>query len=414
MRVAFVADFPSVSETFVLREITGLLDRAHDVEIFPPRAATAAVVHPQIARYRLLDRTHPPEARDLALGARAARALGIVARFGVRDPLPVARSLDLVRYGRRAASLRLLLEVEPMLARGRFDIVYAHFGPNGLRVLDLQRLGVLAAPLVTTFHGYDMSMYVEQHGPGVYAELFARGARFLPISDRWRHRLIELGCPPERITVHRMGVEPGRLPVRAPDAPWPRGGPLRLLSIARLVEKKGIEYGIRAVAELARSGDEVEYRIIGDGPLAEPLAALATELGVQRQVALLGARDEAGVAEALAWCDALVCPSVTARNGDAEGIPVVLMEAMGSGIPVVSTNHSGIPELVVPGETGRLAPERDAGALAREFRAMRDDPGGTLRMAHAGRRRVLERHDAERLVAELETIFVEVAAGARA
>jgi colanic acid/amylovoran biosynthesis glycosyltransferase len=90
------------------------------------------------------------------------------------------------------------------------------------------------------------------------------------------------------------------------------------------------------------------------------------------------------------------------------------MEAMGSGIPVVSTNHSGIPELVVPGETGRLAPERDAGALAREFRAMRDDPGGTLRMAHAGRRRVLERHDAERLVAELETIFVEVAAGARA
>jgi colanic acid/amylovoran biosynthesis glycosyltransferase len=412
MRIAFVADFPSVSETFVVREIAGLLDRGHDVDIFPPRISNAPVVQPQVLEYGLLARTYPPASADLTFGARARRALGMVARHGATDPLPLLRSVNPLRGGRRAVSLRRLIEIEPLIGRPPYDVVYAHFGPNGLRVLELQHLGVLRGPLVTTFHGYDMSAYVRQEPPGVYRELFAKGARFLPISEAWRLRLIELGCPAERITVHRMGIEAARLPVRRPDAPWPHGGPLRLLSIARLVEKKGIEYGIRAVAALAHSGTAAEYRIVGGGPLTEPLAALASELGVASQVTLLGPRDESSVSEMLGWCDALLCPSVTAQNGDSEGIPVALMEAMGSGIPVVATTHSGIPELVIDGKTGRLAPERDVEALAREIRALYDDPAATRAMAVAARALVLERHDVPRLVAELEAIFAEVAANA--
>ncbi len=412
MRIAFVADFPSVSETFVVREIAGLLDRGHEVDIFPPRLSEASVVQPQVLEYGLLARTHPPASPDLTFGARARRALGIVARHAASDPLPLLRSVNPLRGGRRAVSLRVLLEIEPVVGRPPYDVVYAHFGPNGLRVLELQSLGVLRGPLVTTFHGYDMSAYVQQQSPGVYRELFAKGARFLPISDAWRRRLVELGCPAERITVHRMGIEIARLPVRPPDAPWPHGGPLRLLSVARLVEKKGIEYGIRAVAVLARAGTIVEYRIVGAGPEEERLAALAIEFGIGSQVELLGARDESSVSAMLRWCDALLCPSVTARDGDSEGIPVALMEAMGSGIPVVATTHSGIPELVIHGKTGRLAPERDVAALAGAVRALYDDPAATRTMAVAARAVVLERHDASRLAAELEAIFAEVAAEA--
>jgi colanic acid/amylovoran biosynthesis glycosyltransferase len=408
LRIAvLVTTFPSVSETFVLREIAGLLERGHQVDIFPLQLGRDDVVHPQVREYRLLERTHPPPSPDLPFSARLGRAVGLAARHLWRTPLPLLRAMDPRRHGWRGPALRVLMEVSPLVGRGAYDVVYCHFGPNGLRAVALERLGALRGPIVTVFHGYDITAYPRSQRLDVYRTLFERGALFLPISQNWRHRLLQLGCPPDRIAVHRMGVDLDRLTPRAPRPG--HGGPLRVASVARLVEKKGIEFGIRAVAQLAAAGVPVEYRVIGDGPLAPSLAALAAQLGVGDTISLLGAGSEPEVHAALEWCDVFLCPSVTASDGDQEGIPVVLMEAMARAVPVVATEHSGIPELVRHGETGLLAPERDPAALAAALRALAADPDRAAALGRAGRDRVAALHDARRLADELDGLLRAVA-----
>jgi colanic acid/amylovoran biosynthesis glycosyltransferase len=408
MRIAvLVTTFPSLSETFVLREIVGLLERGHEVDIYPLEAGRGTVAQPQIAQYGLLSRSHPPIDPDAPAVARARAAMESIVHRGWRDPLAILRSLNVVRYGRRALALRTLGDAMPTLGRPPYQAVYCHFGPNGLRAVELQALGALHGPIVTTFHGYDLTSFVLKESPEVYRPLFERGALFLPISENWRRRLIELGAPADRCVVHRMGVDLSQLPPRNPAPPRDR---LRVLSVARLVEKKGLEYGIRAVGALRDAGVDVEYRIIGDGPLGGELRALVAALNLDTQVQLTGPAPAGVVAEALGWCDVLLSPSVTAADGDQEGIPVVLMEAMARVVPVVASAHSGIPELVVDGATGLLAPERDVAALASQLRLVRDEPARALSLARAGRERVVALHDASRLAGELEGLLA-LAAG---
>jgi colanic acid/amylovoran biosynthesis glycosyltransferase len=140
-------------------------------------------------------------------------------------------------------------------------------------------------------------------------------------------------------------------------------GPIRILSVGRFVEKKGFEFGIRAVSALIGEDFEIEYLIAGDGPLNTQLKQLVSQLGTSDHIRFLGWKQPDEIAELLRKSDLLLAPSVTACDGDMEGIPVALMEAMASGTLVVSTSHSGIPELVQHGVTGWLAEEGSVTSL---------------------------------------------------
>jgi len=142
------------------------------------------------------------------------------------------------------------------------------------------------------------------------------------------------------------------------------GRELRVLCVARLVEKKGVPYLCEAVVRLVRRGVPLRLDVIGDGPLHAALRRFVDEQGMQDAIHILGRRDTAYVQQALRGADVFALPSVTAADGDQEGIPVSLMEAMASGVPCLSTVHSGIPELIEDGRSGWLVPERDVEALA--------------------------------------------------
>jgi colanic acid/amylovoran biosynthesis glycosyltransferase len=217
------------------------------------------------------------------------------------------------------------------------------------------------------------------------------------VSDFWRTRLIELGCPPDQIAVHHMGIELSKFPL--PKRRGARGDDtVRLLSVARLVEKKGVEYAIRAVARLREKTERrIEYRVLGDGPLRRELEELVRELDVGDSVRLMGEMDQRGVREAMLHSDIFVAPSVVAEDGDMEGVPVSIMEAMASRLPVVSTLHSGIPELVHDGISGLLVPERDSAGLARALARLTDDAGLRRRMGIAGRQVVEHDYDLDGL-----------------
>jgi colanic acid/amylovoran biosynthesis glycosyltransferase len=391
MRIAVVVtSFPSLSQTFVLGQITGLIDRGHEVDIYAAASEPemAGAEHAVVSEYGLIERTRYQPAR--AVGAswvrRLAAAVYVLARYWWRDPVNAWRVVKgpPQRFG-FASRLSLISAGAPFAGQGRYDAVLCHFGPNGRRIARLRRAGLVRGKIATVFHGYDMSRYLLTAGPNAYKRLFDEGDLFLPVSDFWRSRLIELGCAPEKIAVHHMGIALSKFPV--PQRRVARDDDtVRLLSVARLVEKKGIEYAIRAVAALRDDSDRrIEYRILGDGPLREELEQLVRELDVGDSVELVGESDQAGVRAAIGSADVFVAPSVVAEDGDMEGVPVSIMEAMARGLPVVSTLHSGIPELVRDKVSGYLVPERDVFALSRAIARLVDDPRLRHRMGAAGR-----------------------------
>ncbi len=392
LRIAFfLYEFPVVSETFVLNQITGLLDLGHDVTIWAERSGPGAVEHPDFRRYGLALRTHYLDMPKPKL----ARLFGVFVRLlRSRRRRALLRTMNAVRYGAEARSLRLFYWTAQLAGEDTFDIIHCHFGPRGRMAAFLREVGAMRGKLVTVFHGVDVSAYLRHH-PGIYNHLFAHGDLFLPISEAWKYRLIEYGCDPARIAVHRMGVDAQRFRFRAKERS--RRAPQRILTIGRMIEKKGIDDGLRAVAELRNRGIAAIYTVVGDGPERGRLEALASQLRLDGAVSFLGWRDQDSVAALMAESGVLLAPSVTDRNGDQEGIPVTLMEAMATGLPVVATRHSGIPELIEDGISGLLVPERSVPQLTDALRLLLADPDLASRLAHAARERISSEFDVHAL-----------------
>lgn len=395
LRIAvFAYEFPALSETFVLNQVTGLLDLGHDVTVFAERPRDEPQVHGDVERYGLWSRIRYPKVPS-NLAQRGLKAIGRLARVGGVSPLRLANCLDVRRFGRDAASGRLLYWGACLAEEKPFDVILAHFGPIGQLAMKLREAELLAGPLATVMHGVDVSSYLEED-PEAYRDLFAQGDLFLPISEIWRDKLVGLGCPPEKTVVHHMGVDTSRYRFR-PRRHEP-GAPLNLLSVGRLVEKKGIADALHAVATLVRQGHDARYRIVGDGPLRGELEALRGELGLEEQVRFLGWREQQSVIDLMQYCDILLAPSVTSASGEQEGIPVTLMEAMASGMLVVSTWHSGIPELVEDGVSGLLVEERDPEALSSTLlRLAHEDAETWPAYSEAARQRVLDAFDVMQL-----------------
>jgi colanic acid/amylovoran biosynthesis glycosyltransferase len=219
-----------------------------------------------------------------------------------------------------------------------------------------------------------------------------------------------LGCPPSLLRRLECGIDLTEFAFRTRPTPVDR--PIRLLTVARIVEKKGIEFSIRAVAQLLNEGCRLQYEIVGDGPLRGSLTKLAHELGAENDITFTGAKDSSYVRQRMDQCDLFVLASVTAADGDTEGAPVSMLEAQACGMPVVSTQHAGIPEIVADGVSGLLVPERDVTALAGALRRLMDNPAEWPEMGRQGREFVERRHDLSMLNRRLLDLYEEAIATA--
>lgn len=331
-----------------------------------------------------------------------------------RDPVPTTRrvqSLSVAEFGRPALlAYTLAGRPQPLagaLAERGVALLHAHFGPEGAYGARLAR--AMGVPLVTTLHGFDVTVtkarllasrkpswvrYVTGRGA-----LFRQCARFICVSEHIRRRAVRWGYPEDKLTVLPIGVDVDLIaPAPAPEAP-------RVLHVARLVAKKGTADLLKAFAVVARAVPGAELVVIGEGPLRASLAALAVALGVGDSVRFLGAQP---YPETLRWVreSRLLClPSVTAPNGDEEGLGMVLLEAAATGRPVVGTDHGGIPEAVVDGTTGYLVPEHDVTALAERIVTLLRDPGLGERLGKAGREMVVDRFNLHRQTGRLEELY---------
>jgi len=411
MKIAHVMNrFPSISETFILSQITGLIDRGHSVEIYA-RTADQTVVHGDVLRYRLDECTHyvqrESDTMPEALPDRLRAAWRIGRAHSGRRQAALIGSLDPFRCGREAMSLRALFRVARFAEGGlaEADIVHCHFGPSGIEGALLKAAGLMRAPLITTFYGYDVTSFVKQQGIAVYRRLFEHCDAVLAISQLMVRQLKALGCPANKLVLQPVSVKirdgEAAPSVRLASA----NGHRRLLTVARLVEKKGAEYAIRAVAALLARYPEIEYNIVGDGPLRAQLEGLIRELEAEQKIRILGYMPQAEMANYMAQADVLVVPSITAADGDQEGTPTVVIEALGRGLPIVATRHSAIPELVEDGITGYLVPERDVMAMSGRIEFLIQHPAAWPRLAEAGRAKYAAHFDPDLLNDRLEALY---------
>lgn len=401
LRVAmFVNEFPALSETFVLNQITGLLDLGHEVTVLATQPRQEKGAHADVMRYGLTERL---QYRDMP-GSRWAR-LGELPGMLARNDVASLRALNALRYGREASSLSLLYWADRLRRQPPFDVIHCHFGIVGRIAAYLREIGALRGKLATTFHGVDMSACLDRD-PDLYKHLFARGELFLPVSTHWRDKLMAHGCDPARIDIHRMGIDPARFPLTKREGSFHH---TRILTIGRLVEKKGIEYGLRAVAKLLKEGIPVRYDIIGDGPLRPQLEKLANELGIADSVGFHGSMVQRDVIHAMQQRDILLAPSVTDATGDQEGIPVTIMEAMATGMPVVSSWHSGIPELVENNTSGLLLAEKDVGGIAAAVASLIAAPQRRSDMGTAASAKIVADYNIQKLNRALEAHYRSIA-----
>ncbi|MDJ0567876.1 MAG: glycosyltransferase [Pleurocapsa sp. MO_192.B19] len=410
MRIAFVVDrFPTLSETFILGQITGLIDRGHEVDIYCDRPGMTIKIHPEVEQYKLLEHTYyTPIPTNFRV--RIVRAIGLFRRNFFKAPKILLQAVNFIKYNRSlygdsGGFLRPLYLAIPWLDNLPYDIILAHYGRNGLKATLFKDLGITQGKIVVTFHGYDLSHYIGIQGERVYDHLFNRVDLLQPISQHWQRKLIELGCDRAKVMVHHMGIDCNKFECINHQA---QSSPIRLISIARLVEKKGLQYSIQAVAQLIPRHPHLEYQIVGDGVLKQDLEQLIEQLNVGDNVKLLGWRQQQEVASIIEQAHIVLAPSVTSSDRDCEGIPVSLMESMAKGLPVISTYHSGIPELIEDGVSGYLVPERDIADLAEKIEYLIVNPEIKQKMGQAGRKRVETDYNIELLNDRLVQTFQQL------
>jgi colanic acid/amylovoran biosynthesis glycosyltransferase len=287
-------------------------------------------------------------------------------------------------------------------------LIHAHFAPDGLLALGLAR--TLRIPLVTTLHGYDVTLLRRamltsgRLGLTKYAlhkrRLLTGGQLFLAVSDAIRRHALAAGYPPERTVTHYIGVDLQRWPM---SDMHPQPG--LVLHVGRLVEKKGTALLLAAFAKLKASASEASLVIVGDGPLRAALEQQASALGIAAAVRFTGMQtpDEVAAWMRRAWL--LAAPSLRAADGDAEGLPTVVLEAASCGVPVIGSDHTGIPEAILDGQTGLIVPEGDADALATRMGELLASAERRYAMAHAARSMAERRFDTRRQTRQLEAYY---------
>jgi len=409
MKIAFLVwQFPVLSEPFILNQITGLIDRGHEVDIYPcsvdqEKPSSTAKIHPAVAEYNLLDRTHHAPKRPKNSLKRWLKAVTLLLMKFPYNPSGCWRLFKNCFLTNKEASLKLLYRAIPFLNQSNYDIIHCQFGTLGMVGLSLRQAGVIQGKLITTFRGIDISSYVAEKGERTYEPLFKAGDFFLANCEFFRRKAMAIGCPENKIVVHGSGIDCRRFAMKSRQ--FAEDGKINLVTTGRLVEKKGIKYCIEAVAQLAQTYPNLEYHIIGEGELRQELEQQIKNLKVSHIIKLLGWKNQSEIVDILNQAHIFIATSLTAADGNQDAPVNTLKEAMAMGLPVISTFHGGIPELVEDGISGFLVPERNSESITEQLLYLIENPQLWAIMGKAGRLQVENKYDMEKLNDELVTIY---------
>ncbi len=324
------------------------------------------------------------------------------------------------RYGLlRHGWLKFVKRVPPIVYRGEYQVLasllerrganlmHIYFGHTGVHLLPF--IEQWNKPCIVSFHGADVALKddLPDYRPKL-RRLFEKVPLVLARSQSLAERLIQFGCPPEKLRINRTGIPLEQFPFVQREPP--HDGRWRLMQACRLIEKKGVATSLRAFGIFKKNHPRAEFMIAGKGPLQAELQMLAAGLGISRDVHFVGFLPTEKLNELYASANLFVHPSETPPDENQEGVPNSILEAMASGLVVAATQHGGIPEAVEHGHTGWLVPEEDHVALANAMQRIISSPEQMAAMGREASRAVHERFEQRAQTHMLESFYEEAIA----
>jgi colanic acid/amylovoran biosynthesis glycosyltransferase len=343
-----VASFPKIHDICMLNQMTGLIDRGHDVHIYALSKGDCLNVQEDVIKYDLINRT-------------------------IFEKLPDC--LD------------------------DFDIIVFQLGH---KLFDVKTKHNFKGKVAVCFRGYDITGFLREN-PHVYDPYFDTCDLFMPVCEAFKRLLEQEGCPSEKIIVHHSAIDCSKFTFQTINLP--QKGNFNIVSAGRFVEKKGFTYAIKAIARLVQKYPNIRYTIIGDGVLKQKYKKLIKKLNVENNIKLDGWHTHAEYIAILQKSHLFLLPSITAENNDQEGIPNVLKEGMAMGMLVIATDHSGNGELIEDKVSGFLVPERNSYAIAKTVEYILNNPHTWSSMQLAAVKKVHQEFDREKENDKLEAIF---------
>ena len=360
LRVLFVvAYFPAPSQTYILNMMTGLIDKGHQVSIFAFRKNNGAIPQPNVEKYGLLDSVlyeeFPKELPDC-------------------------------------------------------DIVFCQSATWAKKIIEMEALQqwLKNKKIVVCLRGADIASNVVAENSFMYHELFQKADLFLPVCEYFKRLVIGYGCDSHKVVVLHSAIDCQKFSFRERKRDKKKRAKINLVSVCRLVQKKGVEYAIEAFAEVAKKYKTLRFTIVGTGHLQNKLKRLAARLGVLHRITFFGWGTQDQVAEILDKSHIFLLPSVTSPGGEQEGIANALKEAMSMGLIAIATPHAGTPELVEDGVSGFLVPEGNSMALAKKIKYVIKHPEIWKSMGIAARKKVENEFEIKKTMDQLEDLFFQL------
>ncbi|MGB3258023.1 MAG: glycosyltransferase [Ornithinimicrobium sp.] len=383
--------YPRFSETFVVTEILSREEAGENLTLFALRPTSDSRFHPEIARVEapVYHLNKPTKLADTwaAIAQAEAELPDFASRFAGLLPF-----MAQVEATEAVQGITLALQAQ----RSGITRLHVHFASSQARVARIAAT-LLDIPFTVTTHAKDI--FHESVDHAVLADVLGHADGIVAISDYNRRFLAEL-LPHLQARTHlvRNGLDLDRFAYREP--PDPRS-PLRIVAVGRLVEKKGFHVLVEAVARAVHDGLHVELQIAGEGELGPDLQRQIDAAGLSRTCRLLGPRSQAEIQDLLGWADVLVAPCVVGVDGNADGLPTVLLEAMATGVPCIATSVTGIPEAVHPPQgaapaTGILLEPGDTVGLTQALLAVADPAYPRADIARAARTLIEDEYDTRR------------------
>jgi glycosyltransferase involved in cell wall biosynthesis len=299
------------------------------------------------------------------------------------------------------SEVRKLIEI---LSKVNADLLHVYFGHIAVHLLPL--IQAWPKPSVVSFHGADVMVDLDKPGYRAATQRMLEAVRLVLVrSESLGRALINLGCSAGKIRLQHTGIPVDEIPFRPRD--WPANGAWKFVQACRLIEKKGLRVSLRVFARFAARHPASTFTIAGEGPLRNELGQLAAELGVAEKVFFAGFISQTQLRELFYQSHIFLHPSEVGGDGNQEGVPNSMLEAMASGLPVFATEHGGIPEAIENGRSGILVNERDDEALARALFERTANPDGLAAIARNGAEVVRNHFEQTGQTRQLEDYYLE-------
>ena len=406
MRIAFIVhSFPTISETFIVNQITDLIDRGHEVHIFSFCKVENELVHQKILDYRLLDKTTYYGNFHVSGIKRYGPFLKyIIKEYNNLNFKRLLGNFNFFRYGIKAFNLHFFYKSKWIFNTGNFDIFHALFGGNGAYLAEMKSVGFLSkTKLLTSFHGYDLTPKFLPNYKTKYRVLFQE-ADFFTVNTVYLKSVLQRITKTQNVAVLPVGLDTSEFHPKKSIK-----NKFHLLFVGRLIPLKAPNLALEIVRLLIKRGNyNVQLTIVGDGELWKGLNKYIQKHQLQAYVQLKGAQPQEIVKEIMQEADVFIMPGIYDKNDRAETQGLVIQEAQAMQLPVIVSDVGGMKYGMIDQKTGFVVKENDLDSFVDKIACLIEDSELRLKMGKAGRKFVKKNYDSKVLGNKLEAFYFQM------